>query len=70
VTFRDGGGLLWVVVFSFFLWFTVWLWLLVGFLGWVFLGFDFGFKLGYLCILSCVLKGTLRFFIYYITYYL
>jgi hypothetical protein len=67
VTFRDGGGLLWVVVFSFFLWFTVWLWLLVGFLGWVFLGFDFGFKLGYLCILSCVLKGTLRFFYIYIT---
>jgi hypothetical protein len=41
VSFRAGGGLLWVVVLGFFLWFTVWLWLLVGFLGWVFLGFDF-----------------------------
>jgi hypothetical protein len=62
VSFRAGGGLLWVVVLGFFLWFTVWLWLLVGFLGWVFLGFDFGFKLGYLCILSCVSRGALRFF--------
>jgi hypothetical protein len=62
VFFKAGGGLLWVLVLGFFLGFTVWLWLLVGFLGWVFLGFDFGFKLGYLCILSYVLRDVLHFF--------
>jgi hypothetical protein len=62
VFFRAGHGHLWALVLGFFLRFTIWLWLLVGFLGWVFLGFDFGFKLGYLCILSCVLRDASRFF--------